>query len=230
MDCKVCFELFNEDTRKPININCGHTFCSKCLDTLTRMNKRECPMCKTRITSKLSNFALIDVLQSDQHTDSKLVAEIEKNLKQMESLTQDIQIKCYQQLQQLNQHVNSIKSKINEQSLKTIKLVEQQQNALNEEADAIQTVINERVERILMTPKYNVPDDYKKMKKQELEAIKTKINESAVNLNSRKEQLKEFDNFVKFNPSKQTAEIKLGSFQIEESMKACLSEKVCQRL
>lgn len=56
--CSVCFEDFNSDLRKPILLECGHTFCSHCLAT---MHATFCPICRTKIkkTSKFINKQLL---------------------------------------------------------------------------------------------------------------------------------------------------------------------------
>jgi len=43
--CEICYEL-----DKNILLNCGHKFCGVCL---IKINNKNCPMCRTEITSKI---------------------------------------------------------------------------------------------------------------------------------------------------------------------------------
>ena len=55
--CKICFERFNSSRNKPrLLITCGHTFCQDCLSRLTR---RECPVCKAAYVKSLVVWDLI---------------------------------------------------------------------------------------------------------------------------------------------------------------------------
>ena len=42
-----------------MTLNCGHTFCEECVNSL---RKAECPICKTAITSQAKSFILCDII------------------------------------------------------------------------------------------------------------------------------------------------------------------------
>jgi hypothetical protein len=73
MECVVCSEAFDESSRKPLGLPCGHTFCRTCIDGIsTRQGGPEgfpCPDCRTLCTlaSARPNFGLLSVIQSMQH-------------------------------------------------------------------------------------------------------------------------------------------------------------------
>ena len=46
MECPSCFDFFNEQERVPRNLQCGHTFCEKCLIVLETSRKFSCPICR----------------------------------------------------------------------------------------------------------------------------------------------------------------------------------------
>lgn len=46
LTCKVCMERYNEIDRKPLFLNCGHTFCAKCLKYLYKKDSMKCPLDK----------------------------------------------------------------------------------------------------------------------------------------------------------------------------------------
>ena len=64
MECKICFEKFDECERKPFTlIPCGHTFCIFCIENLKHM-KNDCPLCRKQILSETLNYALIDFMNA----------------------------------------------------------------------------------------------------------------------------------------------------------------------
>ena len=67
MNCNVCIEKYG-DNRRPEVINCGHTFCKGCLDTITKdtPKKRNCPKCRDKIRAKITNYGVMDLLQEVQ--------------------------------------------------------------------------------------------------------------------------------------------------------------------
>ena len=225
MDCKICFELYDNNLRKPISISCGHTFCSSCLDTLRNMGNNQCSICKTRITSKISNFALLDVLETHQQADYKLVDEIDSYCKQMHTIKKEIHHKCYQRMEHFNSSINSIKNKINYRASQLIKQIESQRILLNEEANIIQEVQNEKIKIILKTCEYDIPKDYKQMKKQELEKLKTQVSQAVANLNFENDTFKNIVGSVQFD-FEDKVERKIGAFKIDDAIRLSLSEWV----
>ena len=63
-DCPICFELSKAESK--ITLNCGHTFCGKCIkETLTRCNARTptCALCRTNVSSfKVPNKEIHDLV------------------------------------------------------------------------------------------------------------------------------------------------------------------------
>ncbi len=225
MDCKICYEIYDNALRKPISLSCGHTFCSRCLDTLSRMGNNECSICKKRITSKLSNFALLDVIDTQQKVESKLVEEIENYTKQMEKIKKDIYYRCYQNLENFYNMINSIKNKINNRSSQLIKQIERQRIELNEEANSIQEVQSQKIKSILKRYEYDLPKDYRKMEKQELEKIKLQLSKAVAISNPENDVLKNVEIPVQFD-FEDKIERKIGTFKIDEATRHSLSDKV----
>ncbi len=46
MECPSCYESFDEKERVPRNLQCGHTFCEKCLAQLQSSQTFSCPICR----------------------------------------------------------------------------------------------------------------------------------------------------------------------------------------
>jgi hypothetical protein len=45
MECHICYEIFKD----PRLLDCGHTFCFKCIDRLLENNSLACPICRSPI-------------------------------------------------------------------------------------------------------------------------------------------------------------------------------------
>lgn len=61
LTCNVCYNAFNTTTRKPIDLGCGHCFCSTCV-TSSRSAFRVCPECRANIKNPHVSFALLRVV------------------------------------------------------------------------------------------------------------------------------------------------------------------------
>lgn len=44
--CELCFETYNAEERKPLVLNCGHTYCKECINKIMKSNPKLCPTCK----------------------------------------------------------------------------------------------------------------------------------------------------------------------------------------
>ena len=62
-NCNICFLIYNE-TRKPIMLLCGHSFCSICIEAL-HPHDNLCPSCRKVITLSFNelpiNYSLLDL-------------------------------------------------------------------------------------------------------------------------------------------------------------------------
>jgi hypothetical protein len=63
MECKICFEKYDQQLRKPVSINCGHSFCKTCLSSLKVSNSYACPTCRQSITNEQPNYTVLDLLE-----------------------------------------------------------------------------------------------------------------------------------------------------------------------
>ena len=59
LECPICCLLMTPPGRNPMTLNCGHTICETCLYAL---NKLECPLCKTQITSQAKSRLLCELI------------------------------------------------------------------------------------------------------------------------------------------------------------------------
>ena len=48
LSCDICYLRFNKESRRPLVLTCGHTFCTSCLDKIKETKKISylCPSCK----------------------------------------------------------------------------------------------------------------------------------------------------------------------------------------
>ena len=61
-DCVICLNENNAHENKPeININCGHSYCSVCWDSLmTKGTNYNCPTCRLAVTGRRIVYQLLD--------------------------------------------------------------------------------------------------------------------------------------------------------------------------
>ena len=67
-ECSICFEGYNDQSKCPRLLSCGHSFCSCCLERLLRGNTIDCPKCRNPVAvpsgvqGLSKNFALLDIV------------------------------------------------------------------------------------------------------------------------------------------------------------------------
>ena len=49
--CSICFDVL----KSPIQTNCGHSFCSECIDSVRKHGSQNCPECRTVLEQKLTD-------------------------------------------------------------------------------------------------------------------------------------------------------------------------------
>ena len=52
LTCSVCFDLFTD----PRMLNCGHSFCTGCLDQIIRNHQKSCPDCRQPLAENLGIY------------------------------------------------------------------------------------------------------------------------------------------------------------------------------
>ena len=68
LECSICCEHFDDQTRCPRLLSCGHSFCSKCLEKLLNEKAINCPTCRNAMSVPAGvvglpkNFSLLDIL------------------------------------------------------------------------------------------------------------------------------------------------------------------------
>ena len=74
LECSLCYERYDDNKRCPrLLSNCGHTFCTHCLEQLLKDGSITCPQDRkdVHVTAGLGglpkNFALLDVLLASSH-------------------------------------------------------------------------------------------------------------------------------------------------------------------
>ena len=60
-ECKICYESFKTST--PSTLSCGHTFCIKCLRSMSIPN---CPTCRQSFDSPKPNYELAEIFKGEQ--------------------------------------------------------------------------------------------------------------------------------------------------------------------
>ena len=67
-ECSICYEHYNDQSKCPRLLSCGHSFCSRCLERLLRGSTIDCPKCRNPVAvpsgvhGLSKNFALLDIV------------------------------------------------------------------------------------------------------------------------------------------------------------------------
>ena len=73
-ECSICYEHYDDQSKCPRLLNCGHSFCSRCLKRLLHRNTIDCPKCRNPVVvpfgvdGLLKNFALLDIMNETAPT------------------------------------------------------------------------------------------------------------------------------------------------------------------
>merc|ERR1712142_175194 len=78
--CSICYEVMVE----PSSIDCGHTFCAKCITSWMKKKKKKaaCPLCRKRIKQKTQCKLLNEYIDKIYN---QFASEKEKNQRQLRS-------------------------------------------------------------------------------------------------------------------------------------------------
>ena len=123
MDCAICMEKYDARVRRPMIIECGHTFCNICLEKILQKNSK-CPFDSIIIKKPLGqisiNYALEEMIENMQtlRIDPETPPENAKNeeIKQEHIIPVNLQLQPINLLQVtcLNQHVLELKNILDE--------------------------------------------------------------------------------------------------------------------
>jgi len=80
MQCKVCFECYDDGHRIPLVYSCGHTYCLECCEAWHKNDKYTCPTCRyTQSKSPPTNFILLELLMHVLSPSVKKVIQVIEN-------------------------------------------------------------------------------------------------------------------------------------------------------
>ena len=124
--CKICFEKFDRLKHKPhVLLNCTHTLCIKCIDTLS---ERKCPLCNAAIMRSNPNWELLDLME--EPTSIKLRKNLNKLVNEVDSLKEDIQISHEKKLRENVDKTKALRSQIVCRAEEEIKIITDNQKGL----------------------------------------------------------------------------------------------------
>lgn len=231
MDCKICFESYNCQERKPMSISCGHSFCYECLKSLKTSNSYECPTCRQPIKSELPNYTVLDIIDSNQNEEpnSELTDEIQKALKELEERQASIDSKCKQKLTEIKNKMESIKSTVNFRADELRQKIQSRQDSILTEADELQKVLKIKVKKLLNENQTAERLEYDKLQKKEFEKLKSQLNTKIKQLKANQNELSQVDDLFEFIPNKEN-ELEIGSFKSKETPQNISSQTVQVRL
>jgi hypothetical protein len=208
MECKICFEKYDQQLRKPVSINCGHSFCNTCLSSLKVSNSYACPTCRQSITNEQPNYTVLDLLDLNLIVDpnSLLKENINESLKKIHEKNRNLHINCVKKLNEINIQLETANSVINEKTTKLINKIISRKNFLSGEADQISKNLSEKVKKILSNSNEITAStsliDLNSFGKKELESIMAKLNDKIKNIDSNQNNLDQIQKLMGYIDSK----------------------------
>jgi hypothetical protein len=133
MECIICFNKFNEKKHAPKLINsCGHTFCISCISKL-----KKCAICKRDITSTITNFNIIDLMNEISSQKNKLLPLKEHS--KIHQIKSEVNLK-------IENLIKSLKDQVHKETFRMNKLLLENNKKLMDQIKDLKTTLNTGVE------------------------------------------------------------------------------------
>jgi hypothetical protein len=221
MECKICFEKYNEKDRKPKLItSCGHTFCEFCLRKLIK-----CPTCVRQIAGTMTNYDTLDFSNSTslktKSEENNQVSPERLNLKkEIEENEKKLSLKADEQLKKTYEIIKLIKANINKEVERKKQLLANNHQKLVGELDRLETKLNNdilsnqndiesEIENIIA--KLNEDLNLTEMNKIKKEAILLKKIKSKI------ENLEKLEVNYSFKPTSTDIDVQIGQIMLNNN-------------
>lgn len=140
MQCKICFEKYNNTVVKPYSLYpCSHSFCIRCLEALPQ---KECPKCKREIRDKQPNYDLLEALEELHPVDSHLKKEIQSLLDELLNFKSTYELKLIESYKFKEAKIDTMRSRVEERTNQLIQKLIDQQDFLFHEMALIESEYN----------------------------------------------------------------------------------------
>lgn len=184
MECSLCFETYNDEERKPRNLDCGHTFCEDCIYHTFTMSRISCPTCRT-ITYKVPSALQINYIAAEiaRH------AREERKKKSFCDVHKVEPIRFYCNSCDVNMCVECIVSHSGHYFVRqdeSVEVMKKKANVMREEVDSIiQKLYTQKTDLIYQM------DRLAEREQRDLEFIDAEFDEILQALNNRRRMMKE---------------------------------------
>lgn len=132
MDCKICFNKFNEKKHRSKSINsCGHTFCNSCINQINR-----CAICKRDITGINTNYAIIECINNNPRK-NKIISS-----KEHTKLKDEIHEKKSEVNLKKENLIKSLKDQVHKETFRMKKLLLENNKKLMDQINDLETKLN----------------------------------------------------------------------------------------
>lgn len=180
MNCEVCFNKFDSNSRKPlISIGCGHTLCLVCLENL---KVPYCPFCRKylHLSKTVPNYTVLNMLSTTQDTNLKFKQKIEKNLKEIEDSNRKYHHNYEKRYEESKEKISILKRKINKKTTDLMNKLLANQETLLDKLSQIESELNSKFEEnfLLFEQKNEISEfkDLNKMDKEQLKSYKSELD------------------------------------------------------
>lgn len=192
MNCKICYESFDLNQRRPFTlIPCGHCFCIVCLSRLT---EAICPNCRNPIIDKKVNYSIIDFLEEDTTSNSNETETIaqfmQTNLSEISEKINKFNLTFQKKDTDIKKQFNGLRTEINSNTSSLskklithqeilLKDLEKKEKCMEKKLNEIQVMKQQIEENMDAYSSYNLsimsPDEVKKLR-EKFNKIKSQLD------------------------------------------------------
>ena len=203
MECDICLEKFDHSINKPLVLfRCGHTLCSKCVESLI---EKKCPSCSCLIEEIRPNWSLLKIAPESEYDIAKI--EALKSLNEIESIENKLEDTVNQTesnldlIKRLKSQVecraNELTKQINLDKKELLKEIEKKCKTLNQQPQQSEPSLlkkNELKEKL----------SNNKLEKQQLIELKSDLTSHLSKLNLKTKDASEFADSFQFSMNEKT--------------------------
>ena len=218
MECKICYQHFDEGEHMPYTINpCGHYYCLKCLNGL---RDQRCPMDRGRIESKTINRAIFDIITAKElnSANTKILASLNRTLfGEITDLERDLDLNTHARLYDARKRFETVRNEIQSETEKRIQHIISDSEKLIDQLEKFEENVRERLEMHTFDVKTKI-DDLKEELTEKFDVDHLKKESSCLKerLITEKKKLDKFEYYLNFKPTMHTLENEIGAIQSEK--------------
>jgi len=208
MECKICFETYNETDRLPKMItNCGHTFCFLCVKKITK-----CPTCIRQISGTITNYNTLDFINNTAPK-TKLDRTLERlSLKnENKDIKRELNLKTKEQLNKKKALIKSLKAEVDKETERKKQILIHSNHKLIDELDRLEAKLDNEILSNQNDIDCEIESIIEKLDDNDLDMVEiNKLKKNSIELKSKIKYLESVDLNYSFKTCLYDSSIQIG--------------------